>query len=329
MNSTLLLALLATASGVVDEGTETVALEDRALRTFDLVLPTEPWRPVAGALPIAHAGGSGFAVEPAGTGLKIDTDGDGTPERLVEGAWLERSAIVLCDLLDERTGERHAWVRLEGERPEGGGLVYAVRLLERGNGWEWAPSGVVQGKLGKLRVQVVDLSGNGRFDDYGEDALVVGSGDFATLLSRTILVAGDLKGLRVAADGTSLEVSPYEGATGLLDVTSELDTEGRLLSAVFVDTEDPSRAYDLAAAAGPARVPAGSYRLVSGVIGLLDARVRVRQGRSKPLEDAVRAYGAAGEEYYGWTPCGKSPEFLVEDREDGVELAKALFAGST
>ena len=40
-------------------------------------------------------------------------------------------------------------------------------------------------------------------------------------------------------------------------------------------------------------------------------------------------YGAAGEQYSGWNPIGKSPEFTVKEKGSGAELARAVFAGST
>lgn len=328
---------------------ERVELRARNLRNFDLLLPSDPWRAVGAELPIPHAGGSGFAVQPEGVGLRIDTDGDGTPERLVEG------------VVDATTGERSAWVVLGAERADGSPFQYAVRLLDAGEGWHWAASGVVQGKLGKLKVQLIDLSGNGRYDDFGEDAIVLGSGRIASLLSRALHEGGELVSLAVDPHGASLELRAFEGPTGTLDVIGGLTAEAKLLSAVVANTQDPTLAFDLARSGGAAALPAGEYRIVSGMLGLGEGRVRVLPGRSKPIavpaagEAALRwggpvraefgyarrgpevvfdpaavwTYGAAGEEYAGWNPRGKSPRFTVKERKAGTELASAVFPGST
>ncbi len=326
---------------------EVVRLKDRPSRAFEVVLPAERWFPVGDLFPIPHAAGAGFAVAPEGEGLRVDADGDGAPERALEG------------VLDEETGVRSAFVVLEGERAGGEPLRYGVRLRNEGKGWEWAPSGTVRGQLGDLRIQVIDQDGDGVFGEVGQDALVLGSSDHATFLSSTLSIGGTVQTLTVAPDGSSLEVTPFAGPTGALDLASEFDGDARILAAVVRST-DGRHSFDLAWADGPLQVPVGRYRLHGAVIGLGDARVEVAEGSMKPLVVAAEAetalawggptraefafqrsgdqvafdpeqvwwYGAAGEEYRGWAPRGKSPEFTIKERKLGTELLKALFPGS-
>ena len=327
--------------------TEVVPLSDRSMREFDLSLPAEAWRPVTDLLPIPHAGGEGFAVRTAGVGLELDTDGDGEFDRVVEGKF------------DELTSERSAWVRLEGQRADGSPLQYAVRLLDKGEGWQWAASGCVQGKLGTTRIRVVDLNGDGRFDGVGEDAMILGGGRIASLLSSAILVEGELRSLDVSADGSSFTLGDYAGETGRLDAKSSMGTDGKLLAAVVVSA-DRQLSFDLALLPADAEIPVGEYRIAYGVLGLGAARLSLGPGKSEPIQvtsdaeqvlewggparaefsyrreggevllspNEVWYYGTAGEEYFGWTPIGKSPEFTIKETALGTELEKALFPGS-
>lgn len=340
----LLSALLLSA---FPAGPEVVPLSDRSLKEFDLNLPADAWHPVTDLLPIPHAGGAGFAVRPAGVGLELDTDGDGELDRVVEGTF------------DELTLERSAWVRLEGQRADGSPLQYAVRLLDKGEGWHWAASGCVQGRLGDTRIRVVDLNGDGRFDGIGQDGMILGGGRIASLLSSVVHLDGQLRNLAVATDGSSVTLTDYAGATGGLDAASSLETDGKLLSAVVVSA-DRQVCFDLALLPAGAGIPVGEYRIAFGMLGLGRARVSLGPGRSEPIRvseggeqvlewggpvdaefrysrqggqvllspDEVWYYGAAGEEYFGWTPIGKSPEFTIRERAAGTELEKALFPGS-
>lgn len=351
MMSLLPLALAAGAlqpSAVPTGGApDLVTLRDRSQRSFDLALPAEAWRPIAGSIPVPHAAGEGFAAKPEGIGLRIDTDGDGTTDRLVEGS------------VDPVTEARNAWVRLTGERAGGGKLEYAVRLRDEGKGWQWAHSGYVQGMAGKTKVRIVDMDGDGSFNGYGTDAMVLGSGRIAGFLSELMHVDGELVSVDVAADGKSLSLTAYAGPTGTIDAKSSLETDGKLLSALVL-SQDGRTCFDLARARGPLRVPIGTYRIHSGALGLGDARLMVGPGRSKALDvgngkdlvldwggpakaefayerngsevafspDQVWYYGTAGEEYYGWDPIGKSPEFTIREAKLGTELEKALFPGT-
>ena len=324
-----------------------VDLKPRSLRSFELHLPADPWQDLAGLVPVPHAGGKGFLAKPEGVGLAIDTDGDGETDRLVEGK------------LDSVTKERHAWVRLEGQRADGSELEYAVRLRDVGEGWQWAASGVMQGTIGKTRLRLIDMDGDGAFNGYGTDAMLIGSGSIASHLSRLAYLDGSLQTLDISPDGRTIQLSAFDGPQGTVDARSALVTDGKLLSAV-IQSEDGQICFDLARSRGPVAVPVGRYRIQSGQLGLGEARLNVGPGQSKAIEvsagssselawggparaefafertgsqvafspDQVWYYGQAGEEYFGWNPIGKSPEFTIKERKLGTVLEKALFPGS-
>ena len=338
MRSLTLGALLClTSAAAAGEEPGRAELSYRTYRTWKLELPEEAYAKVSGELP------GGFAVKLDGVKLLVDADGDGSLERTVEGQVDDlgvRTAVLVC--------------RRAAGRPVG------VRQRAGGAGWSFAPAGAAVGKLRGVKLQVIDQDNDGRFDGYGTDALVVGTGSRAQFLSDVVNIGGALVSIDVAADGSAVEFAAYEGSAGVLDFRTELDAEAKLLTAV-VKSKDGRRSFDLARAPTGLKVPAGEYLIHGGRFGLGKAVVDVQPGAAKPLSVAadgtttldwggpVRAefafqrqggeiafhpdyvwyYGAAGEQYSGWNPIGKSPEFTVKEKGSGAELARAVFAGST
>jgi len=352
------LAFLLLVAGVVTSGTSLaaddapepvvldVALAHRTFRRFKLKLPDEQWRPVGDGIPVAHAGGANFATKAEGAALLVDTDGDGETDTRVA----KRSEGQVAPLV----------VKLRGKREDGGEFVYAVRLQQGGSGWEYAPGGAVRGKVGETLIQVIDRNGNGRYDDVGEDAVVVGRGEHAAYLSESLLVNGELHALDVAADGTRLALRPFEGPTGLLDLTTEFVSEAKLRTAL-IRNADRTHTFDVAQMHGPTRVPVGEFSLGNGMLALGDGTLRLRGDSERVIaveQDAqtvhawggpiraefsfnnvngelqfdphdVRYTGRGGEEYLDMLPLGASPEFVVKSRETAEEILRVAFPGST
>jgi hypothetical protein len=341
--------ILALAMPVAAE-TSSVDLRHRAYRNWTIELPAEQWFAVSAGFAIPHAGGESFAAALDGTDLRVDTDGDGMLDRTIRAT-------------ADDFGVRRARLVLKGARADGTVFTYGVRLLDQGQGWTWAPGGVMTGTLpvgeGSIQVRVVDRNGNGRWNDVGEDAIVLGRGNAASFLSRSVHVGGRLWSLNVAPDGQTAQITPYEGETAQLDMTSGFDTSARLLSAI-VRSADGEHSFDLAPFQQPIEVPAGSYDIVTGRIGLGQHSVRVAGGRAGPIElapgeletfdwggpvtaefqymrqgdevvftpDAIWYYGAAGEQYGDWSPIGKSPEFTIRDKRTGEVLEVLILPGS-
>jgi hypothetical protein len=335
--STIALLLVLCPLAFTAEDTGETELSYKTYRNWRLHLPAENFTKLSGELP------GGFRVDLTGTKLLVDADGDGVCERTVEGK------------LDD-FGTRHAMVTCR----KGEGPVRGFRLRDEGQGWHFAPGGAAIGKLGETKLQIIDQDNDGRFDGFGTDAMVVGTGKRAMLLSEVVNIAGELYALEVAADGSSMKWTPFVGETGELDLTTDLKTEAKLLTAVVVSL-DGQRSFDLANAPAGMKVPVGDYRIHSGQLGLGKATVTVKTGKAGLLTvsagvvtrldwggpthaefafqrrgnqvafspDAVWYYGSAGEQYSGWTPIGKSPEFTVTERNLGTELTKAVFPGSS
>ena len=333
------------------EANDTVDLRYRSYRSWSIDLPAEKWFAVDDCIKIPHAGGDGFAVELDGNDLRFDTDGDGTLDRTIK------------PLVDPKTNVSTTRVVLTGKNDTGENMRYAARLRKDGGGWEWAPGGAMAGiittEAGPVPIRIIDQDGNGRHNDIGSDAMIVGSGDHAMLLSKTIQVDADLKTLEFGEGGNSIKLAAYDGQTALVDMSSSFHSKAVLLSSVIV-SEDGKHSCDVGAIRGPVRVPAGSYRVVRGVLGLGDHRVQIASGRMKPLDLAPETttqfewggpvesefqfarlgaqiqfspnriwyYGRAGEQYSGWNPIGKSPEFKICDADTGVVLEVAILPGS-
>ena len=97
--------------------------------------------------------------------------------------------------------------------------------------------GIIDGQ----KIRIIDQNNNGRYDEYGKDAMVVGQGRYASFLSKVINVRGKLYSIEVSRDGRTLTYEPYAGKSGTLDMTTKFATKGKLLSAI-VRSEDGHRA---------------------------------------------------------------------------------------
>ncbi len=333
------------------ETADSVALKYRSYRNWSLKLPTEKWFPVKDGIRLPHSGGKLFAFEFSGTNLKVDTDGDGELDRDIKA------------LVDPKTMVSTTRVILSGADASGKPFRYAVRLRNDADGWEWAPGGAMVGTLqteaGPLSVKLIDQDGNGKFNDVGSDAMIIGNTDHAMMLSTTLFVDGKLQQVLVAEDASALTLSQYTGATSEIDMSTSFNSKAVLLSSVILSA-DRKHSFDIGAIEGPVRVPAGKYSVVSGFVGLGQQRVQIKAGKMKPLNlladrsrkfdwggpvssefqfarvgdqiqfspNAIWFFGKAGEQYTGWNPVGKSPEFKVVDAETQVVLEVAILPGS-
>jgi hypothetical protein len=189
--------------------------------------------------------------------------------------------------------------------------------------------------------------------------MIVGASDNAMFLSQTMLIDESLQKINVTADGSKITMQPYDGPTAIIDMTTSFDAKAVLLSAVLL-SQDQRHSFDVGAALGPIEIPVGTYTVAGGLVGLGEHRVQISAGKMKPLQlmtdqtttfdwggpvksefrfarrgdqvqfspDAIWYYGSAGEEYSGWMPIGKSPEFKVVDAATGVVMEVAILPGS-
>ena len=308
-----------------------VELKTKIQRRQKLLLPGETASAVATGFLFESGLGANFRADVDGEALLIDADADGVLETRVEG---DDGFVVL----------------------EHGGRRYGVSLTKQRE-WRFVSGSVVQGEVAGTKVRVVDQNHNGRFDDVGEDALVVGSGRAASFLSEVVSIAGQLRKIDVAADGSELSFSPYTGEVGKLSLHAV--TDGKVRAAVLTST-DGRYSVHLSKHDVEVLVPAANYELHSGVLSLAGSRVDMARGRSKAFSvtatgveelswggpakaefayqesggqltfdpKAIWFYGAKNEEYKNWNPIGKSPLITVVDRATGEVIAETRFPGS-
>ena len=330
---------------------ETVSMRYRSYRNWTINLPVTKWMEVTDGIQIPHPNGDSFPVALEGLNLKVDTDGDGKLDRTIKPA------------TDIKTGVSTARVILTSSSKDGDEFRYAVRLKKDGGGWEWFPGGAMFGTVnteaGPVPIRVIDQNGNGKFNDFGQDALLVGVSDDATFLSKTVIVDGQLRQLGISEDGLSVTLSEFSGPTAKLDMTTSFDSRALLLSAI-IRSADGKNSFNLGMIDGPVDIPAGSYNMISGAVGLGQHRVYIGPGQMQPLKLAAGTsqefdwggparsefryerqgarvrftpqkiwyFGAAGEEYFGWAPVGKSPEFTIRNADTGVVIEVAILPGS-
>lgn len=328
-------ALALLASWTTAGAGEKVALKYKTYRDWKVLLPAEKFLPIKGQISFAGACQEKFKVGLEGTMLSVDTNGDAETDLAVRG--------------------KEGVVTLRGTAASGGKFTYSMRLKNAG-GWKYAASGAMVGRLGGQKIQLIDQNGNGRYDDIGKDAMIVGRGDVASFLSKVVSVRGKLLELKIAPDGSSITTSPYRGAKGKLDLLGGYGSKAKLMAAVVISTD---RKYSFNLSRRAAEIPAGDYLLFGGRVALGANVTRFGKGRSSTIKVAdgkttsfawggpitvdfvydrrggkivfdpasVWYYGSGGEQYFDWQPFGRSPEFVVTDLETGKQIIKAIFGG--
>ena len=342
--STVLLALAApalAAAAAPAETTTVLELEFRTLRTFDIALPAETFVPIEGGIPFVGAPEGRFDCGITDNGLAFDRDADGTIDGEIAPTDEDAPTRLLTFRLDD-------------------GAAFAVRAKLDGR-WVAAPGGAMMGALGRTPVAFIDQNGNGRFDDIGADAMVIGRSKVASFLSEIVELDGELFHLDVAPDGQRAELTPYTGPVGTLDL-SGFESKAKLRGLVL-NSADGKRSFELAndIVAGQAtQLPAGTYRIHSGEVvkgkssaqltagrigdlvvaadgttelawgGPVQAEVAyVRRGNELSIApEDVTYFGRAGEAYSNFMPLGSSPAFQVKDRVSGEVLVDMVFPGN-
>ncbi len=315
---------------------ETVPLSFKSLRRGQWVLPVESYKRVSGAFKFSSLDGLEFASDLDGSQLKIDSDLDGKFDSTVEG--------------------KEGLVTFKAKLKDGTPWRYTIKLVNNGSGWRYKSSGAMTGKIADQIVRFIDQNNNGRFNDVGQDAVIIGREKHASFLGETLEIRGQLYNVKVSPNGTQVQAEAYEGPSGTLDLVSKFATKGKLLS-VVVKSTDGKNSFNFSRRA--LKVPVGEYELHSGHLGLGRSIVRFTRGKMKTVKveadkthaialgepvkidfkyvrqarrvimapSLVKYIGRGGEEYKIWKPFGSSPQFLVNDLESGKQIAIAVFGG--
>lgn len=323
--------LVAVSLHAQEDQAKSTKLKYKSISKWNYQLPSETFTPVNGTIAV----GDGFATEIDGAALAVDTNSDGKPDEKAKGV----------------AGQ----ITLKGGK---GGLAhdYSLRLVNEG-GWKWASSGVLVGKVAGEKIALIDQDNNGRFNDFGSDAMIVGKGDAASYLSKIVNVKNSLYEIEFNEDGSELIYKPYTGKVGKLDLVSQYEAKGKLTS-VVVRNDSGDLSFELSGAKRGMDLPEGLYSIVAGKIEMGKESALIRTGECKPIrvtseEPAIFAWGGpiraeftydrqgedvtfspsslwffgkAGEEYHTWIPDGAPPKFVIKD-EKGREIETATFGG--
>lgn len=328
--------LVSPALAMGDGEKVTASLSHKASSRWSIVTPTEVWTTVTEGIKVAINGNGGVIAYPERDGifLMVDTDGDGKAESKIKGVG--------------------GFLKLRGQTENGESTTYGIRFRKAGK-WQYAASGAMVGKIHGTIVQLIDLNNNGRYDDYGKDAMILGRSKSASFLSKVVNIDGDLYELSVNKDGTEIETVPYEGETGFIDLKS-FTSKGKLACATIGDSSG-NLSFNLCWSRGTLKVPAGSYTLTGGCVAKGKETARIGPGRMDPIQVAagqtakaawggpltasfnwsrvgneikvqpnVKYFGKLGEEYFDWSPDAKSPKLLVFESGKKRPVASGRFA---
>lgn len=341
----MILLLSSLALGLCAEAPPTAVSVDLSFKPYkdwNILLPAEQFAKVGEGVAFPHAGGERFAVKLEGTVLWVDRNGDGECDAKVEPLEKGETGLMVFRTKSEGGADRS----------------YAVRLSSDGT-WSYSASGAMVGQLAGERIQLIDQNNNGRFNDFGEDAMIVGRGKAACFLSRVANVKGQLYSIDVSADGTRVEATPFAGETGSLDLASELETKARMRS-VVLKSASGDLSFEVSRATEAFELPVGEYTVHSGQVALGKGHAELKTGRMKQVSVAsgetttlawggpveaefifhrsgdeitigpreIWYYGRSGEEYSNFMPLGSSPTFIIKDKLTGEVLVNAKFPGN-
>jgi len=151
-------------------------------------------------LQLPVGGKASIAVKPqAQSQLKIDTTGDGRLNRL-----LAEGDIVALRL------------RIENKQ-----VPYAIRyVIDSYQRRCMTAACSYQGKIGGVRIAILDSNLNGKFNDYGEDMMVVGNLPYAYPLSKILVFGKRVFDIKVAENGQSIEYTRNTEKLQRVDFTS-------------------------------------------------------------------------------------------------------------
>lgn len=210
------------------------------------------------------------------------------------------------------------------------------------------------GKVAGTSLWLLDLNGNGRWNEYGVDGLIIGGGRNAGLLSKVVSIGSKLLNLEVSADGRQVKSSAWEGETGTIELS--MKSKGKLATVALAhETGGVSFAFH---GNGKLAVPVGNYKIAGGLIakGKETARIgngkmrgiQVKNGESTKLAlggkvqaefayeivagkltvkpESLHYFGKSGEEYLSWAPDNKSPKLSVFDSRKKRPVESGRFA---
>ena len=205
------------------------------------------------------------------------------------------------DEFDVDIKSKEQFVNFKVQYPNGMKMTYKVRVFAAGKSqgggllwsslWSYQRGCFMTAKTPVETFILIDDNNNGYYNDYGKDAIVVGSAKEASALSSIIRVkdkfyklevvtdneisAGDLKDKKYT--GMKLRLTPYSEETGKLDMLKNLKPPKGQVQSIVVRRGDD--VFFLLNSKGETVLPVGEYFLAAAVF---TPRIRARTSE-KPM----------------------------------------------
>jgi hypothetical protein len=215
------------------------------------------------------------AVEDKQSSIEVDTDADG----ILDTHLPPSGGIITVKVF---------YGKEEGDAP------YTVQIFRLEGGLRFRRHSFTAGKFQNTKLFLIDEDNNGKFNDYGTDALVVGNNTCACTLANVMMIGGKLFEVKITLSGKKLSLRPFTAKKGKLNLVSGFNAKGNLLYAIVLGkTKDEKgkefiAAFDLAGQVKGADIPVGTYELHAAAVGSTN-RLTARIMKTKECKEITIA----------------------------------------
>lgn len=281
------------------------------------------------------------------------------------GSWVElgdKFNLTLKDPVTLAVTDKEVRIgRVDTVKPEGGTVdlmvrhedsiesKYRVRIEKREGKWMWRRHGYRVGTFQGTQIVLIDDNSNGRYDEVGVDAMIVGRSGFAAFSSGIVSIGGKLYAAAIGPSGSSLTLSPFSEATGKIRIIH--DEPAKLKAAVIKGSNSSFNAAD------PVVIPVGQYTISWGVFVSGPKRALIRCGEKAVTVDkdkynssvkwgkpykleiniarsgakldvdygSLKVSGKEGEEYHGFDPAAM-PKVTIRNAKTKKDIKSVTFS---
>jgi len=215
----------------------------------DYFTPKHKKKPLTSTLDLPNGESRGIRCNVTEQNVEVDTNLDGKPDTKIS----QSGKIVELTISDESGAKRKYAVMLWRDD----------RFVQK----QWyyytasAVSGVIEGK----KFLVIDDNCNGKYNDFGEDAIIVAPSKAGWFLSSVLDFGKGLIEIAVEADGSAASYHPFIGTTGTVDALSKL-SKANFKPLVFVVKNEDRSFNVIRPDSKPSIVPIGKYNIERAII---------------------------------------------------------------
>lgn len=212
----------------------------------------------------------GFACKASGKVVSLDVDGDGVMERDIKDK--ENLIAYKLDYGDGQALPYQMRVWQRGTRKTDSGEVVII--------WSFQRACFMRGKTPVETFTLIDDNNNGCYNDFGADAIIIGSGKQAELLSSVVMVKGKLYELKPERNGAKIALKEYTGPTGKVETLKGLNFPGQKPEQVIITSEN-NIYFNVPIQKSLVMVPVGEYWIFSASLG---KRAKAKNSRQTAVQ---------------------------------------------